>query len=94
MPDPNSQMPQMDQLLEELVLREASDLHLRVGEPPIYRIGGKLIRSELQSLERLAGRREVVLLCFEALRDRKQWCHRRYFAAWWYARTGEIVAEV
>ena len=40
------QLPQMDQLLEELVLREASDLHLRVGEAPIYRIGGKLVRSE------------------------------------------------
>ena len=55
MPDPQptspSQLPQMDQLLEELVLREASDLHLRVGEPPIYRIGGRLVRSEFPVLK-------------------------------------------
>jgi twitching motility protein PilT len=47
----NPQLPQMDQLLEELVLREASDLHLRVGEAPIYRIGGKLVRSEFPVLK-------------------------------------------
>jgi twitching motility protein PilT len=46
-----SPLPQMDQLLEELVLREASDLHLRVGEPPIYRIGGRLVRSEFPVLK-------------------------------------------
>ncbi|MEW6687045.1 MAG: type IV pilus twitching motility protein PilT [Candidatus Edwardsbacteria bacterium] len=37
---------EMDELLEELVLREASDLHLRIGEPPIYRLAGHLVRSE------------------------------------------------
>jgi len=46
----NPQLPQMEQLLEELVLREASDLHIRVGEPPIYRIGGRLVRSEFPVL--------------------------------------------
>lgn len=50
MPEPNPQLPQMEQLLEELVLREASDLHIRVGEPPIYRIGGRLVRSEFPIL--------------------------------------------
>ncbi len=50
-PTPPPQLPQMDQLLEELVLREASDLHLRVGEPPIYRIGGRLVRSEFPVLK-------------------------------------------
>ena len=40
-------LPEIDTLLEELVLREASDLHIKVGEPPIYRIFGKLTRSEL-----------------------------------------------
>ena len=46
----HNQVPKMDQLLEEVVLREASDLHLRVGEPPLYRIGGRLARSEFPVL--------------------------------------------
>ncbi|MEO0122934.1 MAG: type IV pilus twitching motility protein PilT [candidate division WOR-3 bacterium] len=37
---------EIDVLLEELVLREGSDLHLRVGEPPIYRVAGELQRSD------------------------------------------------
>lgn len=45
-------MPQveLDILLEELVLREGSDLHLRFGEPPILRVGGKLQRMEQKPL--------------------------------------------
>jgi twitching motility protein PilT len=38
----------IDVLLEELVLKEGSDLHLRVGEPPIYRVAGELERSDFQ----------------------------------------------
>uniref|UniRef100_A0A7C6EKI8 Type IV pilus twitching motility protein PilT n=1 Tax=candidate division WOR-3 bacterium TaxID=2052148 RepID=A0A7C6EKI8_UNCW3 len=37
---------EIDVLLEELVLREGSDLHLRVGEPPVYRVAGELQRSD------------------------------------------------
>ncbi|MCX7995898.1 MAG: type IV pilus twitching motility protein PilT [candidate division WOR-3 bacterium] len=36
----------IDVLLEELVLKEGSDLHLRVGEPPIFRVMGELERSD------------------------------------------------
>lgn len=36
----------IDDLLRELVAKEGSDLHLRVGEPPIYRIHGKLTRTK------------------------------------------------
>ncbi|MRR09762.1 type IV pili twitching motility protein PilT, partial [bacterium] len=46
----HDQVPKMDQLLEEVVLRESSDLHLRVGEPPLYRVGGRLARSEFPVL--------------------------------------------
>lgn len=35
----------IDELLTELVSREGSDLHLRVGEPPVFRIHGKLMRT-------------------------------------------------
>jgi len=36
----------LDVLLEELVLSEGSDLHLRFNEPPIFRITGNLVRSD------------------------------------------------
>ena len=34
----------IEQLLREMVKRKASDLHLRVGVPPVYRINGALTR--------------------------------------------------
>lgn len=36
----------MDELLTQLVEREGSDLHVKVDEPPIFRIHGKLTRTE------------------------------------------------
>ena len=39
-------MPDLDELLQTLVEREGSDLHLRAGEPPIFRIHGDLTRTE------------------------------------------------
>ena len=41
---------QLDELLRLLVEREGSDLHLRVGEPPVYRIHGDLVRTEFPTL--------------------------------------------
>ena len=40
------QQPQLriEKLLREMVNRNASDLHLRVGVPPVYRINGALQR--------------------------------------------------
>ena len=35
----------LDALLEQLVLQEGSDLHLRFGEPPVYRVGGELVKT-------------------------------------------------
>ncbi|HEX7319968.1 MAG TPA: type IV pilus twitching motility protein PilT [bacterium] len=40
----------LDVLLEELVLKEGSDLHLRVGEPPVFRVAGNLERTDYQPL--------------------------------------------
>lgn len=42
---------ELDALLEQLVLQEGSDLHLRHGEPPLFRISGDLARTETPSLE-------------------------------------------
>ncbi len=40
----------IDNLLHQLVERDASDLHLRVGEPPVMRIDGVLTRLPLPAL--------------------------------------------
>ncbi len=37
---------QAPELLELAIQNGASDLHLRVGEPPLYRVDGRLIRAE------------------------------------------------
>ncbi len=36
----------LSELLHELIRHEGSDLHIKVGEPPVYRIHGSLTRSE------------------------------------------------
>ncbi|MBN2620380.1 type IV pilus twitching motility protein PilT [candidate division WOR-3 bacterium] len=41
---------ELDILLEELVLREGSDLHLRYGEPPVIRVSGRLEKLEQPAL--------------------------------------------
>ncbi|HEV2473581.1 MAG TPA: type IV pilus twitching motility protein PilT, partial [Chthonomonadales bacterium] len=40
----------IDDMLRMLVQKEASDLHLRVGEPPVMRIHGRLTRLEMPLL--------------------------------------------
>jgi twitching motility protein PilT len=47
---PLTAMIQIDDLLRLLVQKEASDLHLRVGEPPVMRIHGNLVRQEMPVL--------------------------------------------
>ena len=41
----------LDVLLRELATSAASDLHLRSGQPPVYRRHGELVRSEAAALE-------------------------------------------
>lgn len=43
-------MTNMDELLKEAVFRQASDLHITVGVPPILRINGKLIHTDYPKL--------------------------------------------
>jgi len=40
-------MPKIDELLRLLVTQQGSDLHIKSGEPPVYRIHGQLVRSSL-----------------------------------------------
>lgn len=42
---------ELDVLLEELVLKEGSDLHLRCNEPPIIRVAGKLEKMDQPVLD-------------------------------------------
>ena len=42
----------IDDLLRELVALEGSDLHMRVGEPPVFRVHGKLVRTNFPVVER------------------------------------------
>jgi twitching motility protein PilT len=43
-------MATMDELLRESLARDASDLHLSAGEPPLMRVHGDLVRSEHTAL--------------------------------------------
>lgn len=38
--------------------------------------------------------RDVVLLCFEDIRIRGNWCHRRMFAKWWKKQTKKDIKEL
>ena len=40
-------MAKIDELLRTLVSQQGSDLHIKCGEPPIYRIHGQLVRTSL-----------------------------------------------
>ncbi len=41
-----------------------------------------------------AGVDDLVLLCFEDIRKPGLFCHRRVFAEWWRAQTGQVVDEL
>jgi len=43
-------LPSLDELLEKLMSIQGSDLHLKVGSPPAYRIDGQLHLSNLEKL--------------------------------------------
>ena len=46
----DERMPSLDELLGKLTELEGSDLHLKVGSPPAYRLDGELHFAELRSL--------------------------------------------
>ncbi len=41
---------QIDKLLETVVAEKVSDLHIAVGQPPVIRAGGRMVRLETRSL--------------------------------------------
>ncbi len=58
----------IDQLLEELVLRNASDIHLRAGEPPAFRVYGELLRSDFPALTG----EEIKKLLYSVMNEERQ----------------------
>jgi twitching motility protein PilT len=58
-PDLGEARAEMERLLHRLVEAEASDLHLRAGEPPLLRRHGELVREESPPIP--AGRLETLL---------------------------------
>ena len=38
--------------------------------------------------------KDVVLCCYEDVRDPNEWCHRLVFAEWWFEKTGERIPEL
>ena len=63
----------------------------------LNKFGVPAFKSEISKLKKLAGKREIILLCFESLAPDNvadgQFCHRRIFAKWWEEQTGEAVPE-
>jgi twitching motility protein PilT len=41
----------LEKLLSEMIRREASDLHLIAGAPPVFRVGSRLLREDAEVLE-------------------------------------------
>lgn len=38
--------------------------------------------------------KDVVLCCYEDVRQPDEWCHRLVFAEWWLEQTGEQIVEL
>jgi twitching motility protein PilT len=65
----------IDELLRLLVEREASDLHMRAGEPPVMRIHGRLVRTEFPVLEPEDTRRFLYAILNDERRARYEEAH-------------------
>jgi len=61
---------ELDAVLEDMVKREGSDLHLKVGEPPMYRIFGKLTRSRFPIVDDESINRMIYGILTEERRER------------------------
>jgi len=59
------------------------------------RQGVDVIRQRLDEIRATHGQREIVLLCYEHVKDPTEYdCHRQLFARWWEQKTGESIEEL
>ena len=65
----NESTPTLDELLAKLIDLEGSDLHLKVGSPPVFRVAGKLLMGDLPSLDSTATRGFADELISDTARD-------------------------
>lgn len=55
-------------------------------------IGLERISAQIQKYVELG--KDVVLCCYEDVREPGEWCHRTMFAEWWFKQTGEVIPEL
>ena len=55
-------------------------------------IGAERILGEIKKFEYPGN--DLVLCCFEDIRNPELFCHRTVFAEWWAEQTGEIIPEL
>lgn len=77
--------------------RELFSIYDRDEFTPLYmahldRLGVKRIETQLQKYLDLS--KDVVLCCYEDVREPNEWCHRLVFASWWMSRTGQVIPEL
>lgn len=68
MSDQPQQPLDLKYLIKAFIKYGASDMHLKPGRPPLYRINGKLVPSKIQSLEHA----DIKKMMFEVLSDKKK----------------------
>lgn len=66
---------ELNDLLQEAVDRDASDLHLKAGQPPIFRVHGRLLRSEHPPLQPEGVRELVYSILSDQQRSRLEEFH-------------------
>lgn len=67
---------------------EFTDLYLA----HLNEVGVERISKQLEPY--LALGKDVVLCCYEDVRQPGEWCHRQLFAKWWFEKTGAVISEL
>ncbi len=66
-------MPKIDELLRLLVAQQGSDLHIKSGQPPVFRVHGQLVRSALPILSEA----DTKELLYEVMNDERRMKYER-----------------
>lgn len=72
-------------------LRASAEVYAAAYLAQLERYGARPIAQELASITRETGAETLLLMCFEADRER---CHRSLLAVWWLEATGERITEI
>lgn len=77
--------------------RELFNIYDREAFTPPYeahldRLGVGRIEAQLKKYLDMG--KDVVLCCYEDVREPDEWCHRLVFASWWMKRTGQVIPEL